>query len=194
MKDFLLKLSILAFFSMACCAAFAELRRSEYERSDRTRILLGYGGNRPIWDSVRLFDYGPSIFHPIVGVRYFMNSWVLGADVHFKFFQDEEDGTRLVLWTLEEEINYRIRLYHPFYLLLGWKFLYLYPVERGKYPFRKRTDLNGAEVGVGLTSSLVYEFPKNIALGVYVDAWRGSGSRRYEGVEYGAHLMLPLPF
>ena len=154
-------------------------------------ILIGYSGNYPILDSADTF--GPSIYHPILGIRHVSENWVLGLSMHFKFLDYKSDNSKLAIWTLEEEMSYRIRLYHPVYMLTGIKFLYLYPVLGGVYPFRRRTDFS-PEVGVGATVSFLYFFSPQTAFGVFADVWRGTGSRRFQGLETGVHVMFPLRF
>ncbi len=154
-------------------------------------FLLGLGGNYPIVDSAN--EFGPSIYHPIVGVRHLTENWVLGLSMHFKFFNEKADNSRLAIWALEEETSYRIRLYHPFYMLTGIKFLYLYPVQGGVYPLRRSSDYN-PEVGIAATVSFLYFLSQQTALGVYTDLWRGTASRTLEGIETGVHFMFPTTF
>lgn len=179
---------VLIFMFMSC---FAYAEEHAFPKESRKSLLLGYGGNYPVADSADHF--APSIRHPIIGIRHVSEDWILGISAQFKMLKDKTDDSRLALWTLEEELNYRIRLYHPLYLLVGAKTMYLYPVRAAKYPFRRRTDIS-PEVGVAATASFLYFFGKQTGVGVFADLWRGTASKRYEGVELGVHLMFPLPF
>ena len=170
--------------------SFAYAEEHAFPKESRKSLLVGYGGNYPVADSAE--DFAPSIYHPILGIRHIGDDWVLGVSMQFKFLKDKTDDSRLALWTLEEELYYRIRVYHPLYFLIGAKTMYLYPVRSGKYPFRRRTDLN-PEVGVAATASFLYFFGDKTGVGVFADLWRGTASRSYEGVELGMHLVFPLP-
>ncbi len=154
-------------------------------------ILLGYSRNYPQLNSKK--KYGPSIYHPIVGIRHFSENWVLGLSVHFKFLKDRKDDSKVAIWTLEDEISYRFRLYHPVYMLSGIKFLYLFPVQAGKYPLRRRSN-SSLEIGVGATFSILYFLKPKTAFGIFADLWRGTGSRSLGGIEAGIHFMFPLDF
>lgn len=149
-------------------------------------ISLGYGWNYPVFKASDKFL--PSIGNTILGFNHLSEDWLLGVSVHFKFFQDREDGSKLSLWTLEQHSYYRTRLYYPLYLLSGGKFLYLYPVQKGTYPFKKRIDLK-PEVGISASLGLLYLISEKFALVPYADLWRGTGSRKFEGIELGLNLL-----
>jgi hypothetical protein len=169
--------------------AFAE----EYPlpNKNKTAILVGIGRNYPVAQSKLL--YSPSLYHPIVGFRHLSEHWILGVSIQFKFLENKVDETKVVLWALEEEFNYKIRLYHPLYFLIGGKTLYLYPVQKAQYPFHRRTDL-APEIGVAATSSLLFLLPQGSALGIFADIWRGTASRKFQAWEAGMYVMFPLPF
>ncbi len=163
----------------------------EFSILSKARLLVGLSSNYPVYASTEHFR--PSIAHPIVGIRYLADDWMVGLNVHYKFFQDIRDESKLSLWTLEEEFYYKVRLYHPLYVLPGFKFLYLYPTKLGTYPFRKRED-QYIEVGVAVSMAFLYLFENSWGLGVFTDLWRGTGTTRFEGVELGVQILVPLRF
>lgn len=154
-------------------------------------LLLGYSRNYPVADSKQ--RYSPSILHPSLGIRYHTQDWVLGFSGHFKFFTDNREDSKLPIWTFEQEFYYKIRLYHPFYLLLGGKLLYLFPTLRGVFPLRKR-ELQFIEVGVAASASFLYELSNELMLGVYLDRWRGTRTKRLQGLEFGVQVIVPFTF
>lgn len=174
-----------------CISVFSHAEEHPFPKESRKSLLLGYGGNYPVDKSAEKFSR--SIYHPIIGVRHMGEDWVLGVSMQFKILKDKADDSKLVLWTLEEELNYRIRLYHPLYFLIGAKTMYLYPVRAAKYPFRRRTEFN-PEVGVAATASFLYLFGEKTGVGLFADLWRGTATRKYQGLELGMHLVFPLPF
>jgi hypothetical protein len=153
-------------------------------------FLLGYSKNYPI--SISKEKFAPSVYHPIIGMRYYSENWVLGISSQFKMLKNRSNDSKEAYWTLEEEFNYRLRLYHPLYLLIGGKTLFIYPVRAGKIPFKKREDSN-SEIGVGATMSFLCLFENGSGIGVFGNVWRGTGSRKYEAREFGVHLMFPFP-
>jgi len=171
--------------------AFAETVLTPFPKDSGKYLVIGYSGNYPIADSAK--EFGPSQYHPTLGLRHISEDWVLGISVYFKFLRDKDQNSNVAIWTLHEEFYYRVRVYHPLYLLSGAKTLYLYPVQRGTYPFHRRDDL-AQEIGIAASMGLLYFFPKEIALGAYVDLWRGTGSRNFEGLEFSMNLSIPLAF
>ncbi|MBI2601983.1 MAG: hypothetical protein HYW48_02915 [Deltaproteobacteria bacterium] len=152
-------------------------------------LLLGYSRNFPVADAKR--RYSPSILHPTVGIRYISQDWVLGFTGHFKFFTDNWEESKLSMWTFEQEFYYKMRIYHPFYFLLGGKLLYIFPTTRGMFPLRKREE-HFIEVGIAATASFLYELSNTLALGIYLDRWRGTRTKRLQGLECGIQIIIPF--
>lgn len=169
--------------------AYAQER--SFSKESGKSFLLGFSKNYPVGGSKN--NYGPSIPHPIMGIRHVSENWILGISAHFKFLEHKHEENRIALWALQEELNYKFRLYHPLYFLIGAKFLYIYPVQRGTYPFKKKDDY-GPEIGIAATSSLLYFLPRGYGIGVFADLWRGTASRKFQAWEGGVHIMIPLNF
>lgn len=179
----------LIFFLFLDSKIYADLH--PFNEKNQKSLLLGYTRNYPVYKSSE--QYKSSIYHPLIGFRHSSESWILGISTQFKILKDKKTDEDLILWTVAEEFNYKIRLYHPLYILIGGKFLYLMPVKKAVYPFIKNEE-HTIEIGFGATSSLLYFFKNNTALGIYTDLWRGTGSQKFEALEVGFHMMLPLPF
>src|SRR4051812_36999873 len=112
--DRLIKAYFLFIFVLVNNLGFAEEHLFDAPKESGKRILIGYGGNYPLANSAKTYE--SSLYHPIIGVRHISEDWVLGLSTQFKFLKNKETLDQVPLWSLEQEISYRIRLYHPFYL------------------------------------------------------------------------------
>ncbi len=168
---------------------FAE--ESSLEKESGKTFLIGYSGNYPVAHSSLTYEH--SQYHPLIGMRHISENWVLGIATQYKFLKNKIDGSKLVLWALQEEINYKFRIYDPLYFLFGAKFLYLFPIQKGMFPFHKNEQFR-SEVGVGTTASLTYFFMKKTGVGVFVDLWRGTATQKFQSLEFGIQMSIPLFF
>lgn len=161
----------------------------EGEAWSKNSFLIGYGGNYPILQSRDRFEY--SLFHPKIGIQHMTEEWILGLSTQFKILEDSKEDESVVLWNMQQDFYRKWRLYHPFYLLIGGKFLYLMPVEKAILPFRK-SDKFKTELGVGISIAFLFLYSRETGGGFYIDAWRGTATRKFQSLEIGLFAILPL--
>jgi hypothetical protein len=149
---------------------------------------LGIGKNFPVDKGTRRFQ--PGYYHPIFGYRYVLNdSWLMGVSTQFKVLKARETGEPVSLFCIEEQSQKIFRLYHPFYLLMGGKFMYLLPANKPRFPVQKNSDF-AIEIGAGATISLLYMINKSTFIGAYLDQWRGTKTTRLQALESGFFVSV----
>jgi hypothetical protein len=153
-------------------------------------LSLGISKNFPVDKGARQFQ--PGYYHPRIGYRYaFSDSWLMGISAQFKVLKTKNSGEVISLFTIEEQSLKIFRLYHPFYLLVGGKFMYLLPAKKPRLPIQKNGDLE-IEVGAGATISLVYLINRASFFGAYIDQWRGTKTTKLQAIETGFFIATAV--
>ena len=118
-------------------------------------------------------------------------TWIMGLSLSFKSFKDIGTDNEICYFTFAHEALYIIRLYHPFYLLTGLKFLYLYPTLQTTLPLARNTALD-SEVGAAATLILARHIdPKNL-ITIELNRWRGTKTNNVHGTEVAIGLNRSL--
>lgn len=131
---------------------------------------------------------------PSLGLSYLhvlSQDWLVGVSVSFKDLSQREDDSSIAFLELSNQAQYIFRLHHPIYLLLGTKWLYLSATKSVAFPLSKEEEFR-SEVGVALTSSIVWRFSKEWLWNMRLDRWRGVGSNRLHGLELALGLARSL--
>lgn len=183
------KLRIL-YLSVLCSFLSSETYADEHPRQSGNSFLVGFTKNFPTLHSRKI--YQSAQIHPLLGIRYSSEHWVLGISTQFKILEQKDNSQSFVIWNLQEETYAKIRVHHPIYMLLGAKFLYMMPVERATFLMEKRENYS-REIGVAASVALMYAHSFNSSVGVYVDLWRGTASRHFQSFEMGFFVMFPFP-
>ena len=129
----------------------------------------------------------------LLGYRYSLTQrWIMGVTGHFKSLSNYGERSELALLALGQETLYSFRLFHPHYLLLGGKVLYLSPAEASKLPVQK-ADGYDTEIGGALTAQYVIILNEYVYLNAQVNRWRGFHSRNLSGFETSIGLAVTTP-
>ena len=108
--------------------------------------------------------------------------WIMGLNISFKSFKRCADGEEISYFTFTHEVLHIIRLYHPFYLLAGLKFLYLYPTLTDSFPLSRNADLD-SEVGAAAALALARHIDPKTLVTIEVNRWRGTKTNHLHGTE-----------
>ena len=111
--------------------------------------------------------------------------WIMGISLGFKSFEyreGEAQGQELSFMSVNHESLYVLRLYHPAYLLLGTKILYMIPVQRSAFPLQREPRFE-TEIGAGLTLNIVYHLKPGWMLQARIDRWRGTRTDKFHALE-----------
>ena len=127
-----------------------------------------------------------------LGFRHSLSdAWLMGIGVHFKDFVNQADGTGLAFFTITHEAYHLIRLYHPTYLMVGPKILYMLPTQNAGYPLKREPD-RSAEIGVAFSIGLLRQVTPRMFVSMRVDRWRGTKTNHYHGTEVAAGMTYSL--
>lgn len=149
------------------------------------------GKNFPVGRSAEAVK--PGFYHPKIGYRYVMDdTWLTGVSAQFKVLRGTEHATAVSLFTIEEQTQRLIRLYHPYYFAVGGKFMYLLPANKPRFPIQKHSQF-GIEVGAGLSLAVLRQVGNFGYFGMYIDRWRGTKTTKLEGIETGLFLAAAIP-
>lgn len=165
--------------------------QSAESASDDQELLLLVGYTRNFLHRDTIANYTESIGSPQIGLMSQLDNWLVSLSVNYKMLHHIEDNTRLNLLSIQEQTLYRLRIYHPLYLFSGGKLLYLYPSETLGIPLRKDGDLS-PELGVAATLQIGLEIARHSYLNFYMDLWRGTDTKKFQGREFGITIALPL--
>jgi hypothetical protein len=153
-------------------------------------LALGIARNFPADLSKETFERG--YLHPVLSYHHVSSDrWMNGIGVQFKMLRYKDDKRNLAILTISQESLIIVRLHHPSYLLLGSKLFYLYPAQRSSLPLQSDPKL-GLEIGIGLSAGFLYTFAEKWTLSFYVDRWRGTKTRKIQGLETGARILYHL--
>ncbi len=111
-----------------------------------------------------------------------MQDWMMGLSANLKSLKEADTSADLSFLALSHEATRIFRIYHPDYLLLGPKIMYLFPMNKTRLPLVKHPDI-ATEVGVGLTASLVHQINPDTYLQLRLDRWRGTKTNKFHGIE-----------
>jgi hypothetical protein len=157
---------------------------------ERAYLVVGAGKNFPVAESTRYFTSGYP--HPAFGYRYTLDDkWILGVSGLFKVLEHKENRTTASLLTIQEESQRLVRIYHPVYLSGGLKILYIVPGHQPRLPLQKDSNFT-TEIGAAAVAGLVVPFGDGYLSGCYGERWRGSRSKRLQGVEVGCYLGVAI--
>ena len=155
----------------------------------RDYVTLEVASHFPVSHSQEFLSPNKSTWY--LGYNHFLSRhWNVGISVGFKSFLRNDTGKELALLSISNQSLYVIRLYHPTYLMLGTKLLYLTPNEKSRLPIIKEPDFE-TEIGVAgvaqithLDGALLYSFR--------VDRWRGTKTNKFHGFELALGISYYL--
>ena len=147
--------------------------------------------NFPASYSQNLFS--PGGYFPTIRYLHDLNAnWMTGVGGGFKMLNRrpgtagaqlaEKFGPTLAILTLSHETLYVVRLYHPTYLLLGPRLLYMLPTTAARLPFQ-RDPYYASEIGGAFTVQLVHLVGERGMLTFRLDRWRGTKTTLLQGFE-----------
>lgn len=119
-------------------------------------------------------------------------NWTTGLSMNFKSFFDKDQNSALSFLTLASESLYIVRIYHPLYLQVGPKVLYLLPSRTRNIPIEKVPNVE-TEIGAALSTNLTLVVNKHLLINGRVDRWRGTKTNRYHGFEAALGIESALP-
>ncbi len=161
---------------------------SEYKASHY--FLISWAKNESVYTSRLDFDSGKWL--PGLAYYYGMgDDWYVGLSVDIRSFKEKKFGKDVPLLTFSQDSLYKIRVYHPFYLLAGGSLHYLYPLKEASFPLKKESSYR-AEVGLGLSGGFLYRLPHNISLHSLFEWWRGMQTSNFFGfrMSFGASFSF----
>jgi hypothetical protein len=125
-------------------------------------------------------------FHPVFGYRRVVDAdWTMGVAGHYRSFIARDGGEEVPILHFSHETLRTLRLWHPVYLLGGFKWFYMLPVREQGWPIKRRSDIP-SQIGVGLTASLAVAVTPRWQFLVRLERWRGTANQRIQGVDVAA--------
>jgi len=121
------------------------------------------------------------------------SEWIVGVSSQFKSMRRKDIDREFALLSFSNQAQYVIRLHHPFYLLVGGKWLYMVASQRARFPLIKDPNFE-TEIGAGLTASFNYILKEDWLLSLRLDRWRGTNTNRLHGFEVAMGLGRSLKF
>lgn len=158
--------------------------------SSQNSYSLGLARNFPVrWAADH---YSAGDLQPIIGYQYFMGrGWLLGVSGQFKMFYSTDLEQSQNFLTLAQESMYEFRLYHPIYLLVGGKLLYILPVEKVHIPIVKSRTID-TEIGVAAALAGMVKMSEKRAVSLQWNRWRGVRTNKLHGVEFSIQYHVVL--
>lgn len=109
-------------------------------------------------------------------------TWAVGVSTGFKAFKFKENNESFALFNISNYAYYMIRLSHPLYFWAGGRWLYLMPLKKPQFPFRRNDDFQN-EIGIAASIILTYFTSTDLAFTFRMDRWRGTGTDNLHGIE-----------
>ena len=119
------------------------------------------------------------------------DTWMMGLGFNYKSFSRIKTNEELSFLTLQHESFRIIRLYHPLYLLIGPRILYLMPTRQSTLPVNRDPDFE-TEIGAGMTVMLQGKIDQKHLFTVRVDRWRGTKTNKFHGYEVAMGINRKL--
>ena len=147
-------------------------------------VSLVSARNAPASFSEERFDQGlttPALFY-----RHFLDDrWMMTVGGGFKSLYYESRQSMLPILSITHEAGWVLRLYHPTYLVVGPKMLYMVPASKVGLPLQRDEEL-GAEFGVGVGLSILHAVSRTWIVHAGIDRWRGTVTNIFHGIEVTA--------
>lgn len=178
-------LLILIFMLSNYTSIFAEtLDFSEDQASipfQKDYLIIEAISNFPVSQSLDYFRP----FQRTFGLNYthvLSREWIVGVSGQFKSMRRKDIDREFALLTFSNQAQYVVRLYHPAYLLVGGKWLYMVASQRARFPLVRDPDYE-TEIGAGLSATFAYILAEDWLLTLRLDRWRGTNTNRLHGFE-----------
>jgi hypothetical protein len=189
---FITGLISLILFHSSSFAETSEISNQPVNPFQSDYILVEALSNFPVGPALDRFR--PYRRTPGVTYRHVLNrDWIVGVSLGFKSFRRKDIDREFALLSVSNQAQYVMRLYHPAYLLIGPKWLYLLASQRARFPLVRDPDYE-TEIGAGLTTSFAYIVGKEWLLTLRFDRWRGTKTNRLHGFEVALGLAKSLKF
>lgn len=128
-------------------------------------------------------DISTNKAHWQLGYRYFYRAdWLLGVGGGYKIFKHKPLNEKFAMFTLYQEANRLIRLFHPHYLFLGFRLLYMLPVQKAMFPMKKFEPYQ-QEAGIGINCAYTVIISDTSFLDFRLERWRGTNTMKFHGLE-----------
>jgi hypothetical protein len=187
-SNFLLTMTVFLVSASGLCRTDNEADLQQFQTAGfhQHYIKIGLLKNSPASVTEDEFETGKSSFH-MAYQHYTSRNWLMGVGFSYKNLTQRKTGQELPTFTLIHEGSYLFRLYHPTYLLLGGKFLYLYPSLRPSFP-PQRNKQYPTQMGVALAIGLTHQINKNDLLTLELNRWKGTANDLMHGIEIAFSL------
>src|SRR5687768_4623881 len=177
-------------FGLGSAYAQDQSTKLEPRAFQKNYLTFELARNYPVSFSENRFDPGPS--HPVLGFLHRTETdWLMGLAAQFKIFdrkiREEDDPEEIALWTFAHQALYTVRLYHPTYLFIGPKLLYMLPTNAARLPLQRDEEYQ-LEIGAALSVALAHVVSDDWILTLRMDRWRGMGTMRFHGLEIAVGL------
>lgn len=187
MQSLFVKIFLSLSFFICDLSCLAEPAPSSAEPRPKDHFLqFALSDHTPASRSMGHYSYAFSTLS--FGYFYQKNSWTLGVNANERLFRRLSDQKVLSLWTLGEEFFYSFRIYEPIFFALGGEFMYISPLLDRTERFEGRH----AEVGAGVLFGFRYRIPGKGEVGFFLKRWRGTSSRKFQGLSASLGAMVPL--
>ncbi|MCX6124655.1 MAG: hypothetical protein NTV34_07885 [Proteobacteria bacterium] len=129
-------------------------------------------------------DYESGVVGTSLHYRFFMHDqWGIGVAGGFKSLSKSED-LGLSYFVFSQDAYRLFRIYHPAWLGLGFKSMYMVGVQKVDLPYERNPN-QPPQVGAGLNAALFYVISKNMLLNVELSRWRGTVNNKLHVLEFG---------
>jgi hypothetical protein len=127
-----------------------------------------------------------------VQYKYFMrDEWMLALTAGFKsFIQPESSDVDFFAISFDSQRLYRV--YHPTWIAVGFKSMYLIGVERAHIPYTRARD-GAHQTGVGAVFSVIHQVGPEAIVHGSVERWRGTLDNKLHAIEFNVGVSFKVP-
>jgi hypothetical protein len=149
------------------------------------QLLIESQKNYPMTFSQNKFEGAHP--YPAISYRHYINGdWIMGVGATFKLFRqkivEDNEDINFSIWSFHHEAAKIIRIYHPTYLMLGTKIIYMIPAKKHSLPLQKQ-DQYETEIGFALTATMVQILNDSFSATFRIDRYRGTKTQLFQGLE-----------
>ncbi len=155
------------------------------------QIGLSLNRNFPLGVTRKTYGASRNYNLSVIYRRLLTPEWIAGIQFGFKAFFEHAKQSDLHIMSLTHEIYRLIRVYHPWYIGLGYRVQYLAPVVKQDIPTERVPDTE-SEVGAALSASICSSLSDETSMVFYADRWRGTKTSKLHGIEVGFGLLYQL--
>ena len=135
--------------------------------------------------------YYQGLLSPFAQYRFFMHDeWVVGVSAGFKSLLSRKTAD-LSMFSVSQEFSRLFRIYHPSWLGIGFKSMYLVGVEKISLPYERDPD-QPPQIGVGANLTFFFLANRDTLFQIEVSRWRGTLKNDLHVLELSSGLNFAI--